>query len=251
MRPLTILFMIVFAAGLSYAAGFVIGRSSFETTRGDATLSTDSAGAIADRSSRPEFEGCDEYAIIPLLATEFESERGTTLIAQWLYRRRQYAAELAVVAGDNNRDPDDRALAVNLIGELQFDSAIPTLVENLDFEHREHAIDEMTPLNSYPCARALHRFGLYVVPLVIDRLARYRPSEVTDIMVAIRAILLLEIYDSMNRGRTQAIALLERFLERHGRRQDRGARSNVFLGGIMPKAGPVFLQRLVRALGDH
>ena len=91
------------------------------------------------------------------------------------------------------------------------------LVKHITWRHNEIYEDKTTAFGEYPCAEALVVMGLNCVPEVIDSLARGEPDIVNELMVSLRASVLIEVYSRAYGdadGPKEAIALIERDLER-------------------------------------
>lgn len=191
MRATGLVCAILASTGLSYAVGFVSGTSSVDSLADrpdDNVFGSNEAAGVGSQSPQSLHE-LPEDRLVVLLSAATDLQRNAA-VREWLQRRDRYTAALSAIAGDREGPPGTRRLAAKLLGGLGCDLSIPTLVDNLDWEERVHAIDETSDLTAYPCAQALGELGVAAVPFIVQGLARVNPTDVTETMIERRVSLL-------------------------------------------------------------
>lgn len=109
---------------------------------------------------------------------------------------------------------DPRQLAVEMLGDMRSFESIQVLIDNIEW-HYHASLAGMGLFNEYPCAHALVKMGLEVVPRVLNSISRN--PEPSDKRIRLVAAVIFEVYggkSSIHGGSDEAIAVVERFAKR-------------------------------------
>lgn len=149
-----------------------------------------------------------------------DPERLAEAYSAWAEARREYGESLLWIAGGHLKKAHEveRRLAIEMLGDMRFSEAVPLLLRDIDWEYQE-PVNDCDPLAGRPCAQALVKFGIAVIPEMMEWLARDENVMISDGALDIHARIITKLCgvsaQSEGGGPDAAVAMVAAFTSYH------------------------------------